>query len=82
MKKVAVRRETGALQHPKQNRTNNIEQELSEKQPWKTKENNNKINTVTKDKQLGKWRKKVTLKREKGVLQHPKQNRQHRRRIE
>ena len=38
------------------NRTNNTEQELSEKQPQERKENNNKSNTVTKDKQLGKKR--------------------------
>ena len=29
--KVAIRREKGALQYPKQNRTNNTEQELNEK---------------------------------------------------
>ena len=60
--KVALRRENGALQYPKQNRTNNIEHETSEKQPQKRKENNNKINTVSKDKQLGKKRKKAALR--------------------
>ena len=54
--KVALRREKDALQYPKQNTTINTEQELSEKWPQKRKENNNKINTVTKDKQIGKKR--------------------------
>ena len=61
--------------HNTLNRTNNTEQELSEKWPQRRKVNNNKSNTVTKDKQLGKKRKKVALRREKGSLQHPKQNR-------
>ena len=33
------------------------------------------INAVTKDKQLEKKLEKGSLKREKGALQHPKQNR-------
>ena len=39
----------------------------------KRQQQNKKSNTVTKDKQLGKKRKKVALRREKGALQHPKQ---------
>ena len=85
-KEVALRRKKGALQHPKQNRTDNIKEELSEKWPQKIKEKKRntiskepyksakKINAVT-DKQLGKKLEKGSLRREKGDLQHPKQNR-------
>ena len=41
----------------------------------KNKKSNKKINAVTKDKQLGKKLEKGSLRREKGALQHPKQNR-------
>ena len=41
-KQIALRREKGALQHPNQNRTDNIEVELSEKWPQKIKEKKRK----------------------------------------
>ena len=70
--KVVLWREKQALQHPQQNRTDNIVQELSEKWPQKKKRKNNKnknsnakepyesgkkkTNRVTKDRQPGERR--------------------------
>ena len=45
------------------------------KEPYKSAKKMKKINAVTKDKQLGKKLEKGSLRREKGALQHPKQNR-------
>ena len=82
VKKSHSKERKGVLQHPKQNRTDNIEEELSEKWQQKIKEKKRgptkvlkkKINAVTKDKQLEKKLEKGSLRREKGALQHPKQN--------
>ena len=57
------------------NTLNRTEQTTLNKNWVQKRKENNKINTVTKDKRLGKKRKKVALRREKGALQHPKQNR-------
>ena len=48
------------------------ENKREEKGPYKSAKK--KINAVTKDKQLEKKLEKGSLRREKGALQHPKQN--------
>ena len=50
------------------------ENKREEKEPYKSAKKKIKINAVTKDKQLEKKLEKGSLRREKGALQHPKQN--------
>ena len=51
-----------------------LKKRKKERKERKKERKERKINAVTKDKQLGKKLEKGSLRREKGALQHPKQN--------